>query len=262
LRGENPQPLPLPFDPVARAREVESPVMDGPRRKYYRFRAARYYGGIATADAVGCCLLCAYCWNYGRNLDPACAKGFFVSPKEAAERLLGILRRKRLNKVRVSGAEPVLGRRSFEHLVSVMEIVARREPMADFIVETNGLLFGVHPEFAKELAGFRRVFVRVCLKGWDEESFERITGARGEFFELPVHGLRFLIEAGVVAWPAVMYEVFGAKGMERVSRLLREHGISPEELEVEYLEPYPFVMGNLAERGVKLEAEPVLRRGC
>ena len=83
MKGEKPQPLHLPFDPVARAREVEGLVMDGPRRKYYRFRAARYYGGIATADAVGCCLLCAYCWNYGRNLDPVRAKGFFVSPEEA-----------------------------------------------------------------------------------------------------------------------------------------------------------------------------------
>jgi len=60
----------LPFDPVKRSGEVERAVMHGDRKKYYRFRYAGYYGGIATADTVGCNLLCTYCWNYYRNLYP------------------------------------------------------------------------------------------------------------------------------------------------------------------------------------------------
>ena len=43
------------FDPVIRARAVEKLVLVNGKRKYYRFRFARYYGGIVTADAVGCC---------------------------------------------------------------------------------------------------------------------------------------------------------------------------------------------------------------
>jgi putative SOS response-associated peptidase YedK len=31
---------------------MESIVMQGGKRKYYRFRASRHYGGIVTADAV------------------------------------------------------------------------------------------------------------------------------------------------------------------------------------------------------------------
>ncbi|HPJ84251.1 MAG TPA: hypothetical protein PLM24_04455 [Methanothrix sp.] len=54
-----------PFDPFEGASEIETIVMDGIRRKYYRFRYSRHYGGILTADAVGCNILCAYCWNYG-----------------------------------------------------------------------------------------------------------------------------------------------------------------------------------------------------
>ena len=42
-----------PFDPFVRASEVEKIVMEGSRRKYYRFRYSRHYGGIVTADAVG-----------------------------------------------------------------------------------------------------------------------------------------------------------------------------------------------------------------
>lgn len=41
------------FDPLKRAAEVESIVMQGDKRLYYRFRPAPYYGGIATGDAGG-----------------------------------------------------------------------------------------------------------------------------------------------------------------------------------------------------------------
>ena len=61
----------LPFDPIQRSREVEQIVMYDDKRMYYRFRFANFYGGIVTADAIGCNLLCAYCWNYSRNLNPA-----------------------------------------------------------------------------------------------------------------------------------------------------------------------------------------------
>ena len=49
----------FPFDPVERAEEVERLVLKDEKRLYYRFRAAPYYGGIATADAIGCSFLCA-----------------------------------------------------------------------------------------------------------------------------------------------------------------------------------------------------------
>ena len=62
--------LEFPFDPLERAAQTEQLVMQGEKRIYSRFRASRYYGGIATADAVGCSFLCAYCWNYDRNLRP------------------------------------------------------------------------------------------------------------------------------------------------------------------------------------------------
>jgi uncharacterized Fe-S cluster-containing radical SAM superfamily protein len=38
------------YDPVRKAEETSWVVCRGDSRKYYRFRAARFYGGIATAD--------------------------------------------------------------------------------------------------------------------------------------------------------------------------------------------------------------------
>lgn len=49
----------LPFNPLAGEAEMESIVMWGTQRKYYRFRSSRHYGSIVTADAVGCPFLCA-----------------------------------------------------------------------------------------------------------------------------------------------------------------------------------------------------------
>jgi len=64
--------LNFPFDPVERAAEFERLVMKDGKSLYYRFRAAPYYGGITTADAIGCSFICAYCWNYFRHLNPPC----------------------------------------------------------------------------------------------------------------------------------------------------------------------------------------------
>jgi len=33
------------------------------RRKYYKFRGGRWYGGIAAADCIGCNLKCTFCWS-------------------------------------------------------------------------------------------------------------------------------------------------------------------------------------------------------
>ena len=113
------------FDPLVRAKEVEKLILIKRKRKYYRFRFARYYGGIVTADAVGCCFLCAYCWNYFRNLKPD-KIGKFYSAKEVAERLISISTKKKCKRIRISGAEPILGKESFNHLIELISILKER----------------------------------------------------------------------------------------------------------------------------------------
>ena len=85
--------LSLPFDPLVRTAETEAMVMRGNQRKYYRFRASRHYGGIVTADAVGCPFLCAYCWNYWRNESPG-RFGEYYTAGEVVKKLTSIARRK------------------------------------------------------------------------------------------------------------------------------------------------------------------------
>jgi uncharacterized Fe-S cluster-containing radical SAM superfamily protein len=229
----------IPFDPLLRAQETEAVVMRGTKRKYYRFRASGHYGGIVTADAVGCSFLCAYCWNYWRNEDPA-GFGEFYAAEEVVEKLTTIARRKKIGLFRISGAEPVLGPASFDHLLQVI-------PAGRFIIETNGLVLGARPDLAVRLAG-RGAAVRISIKGWDEESFERISGAKREFFTYPFIALKTLLGAGVDAWPAVMGDLFGTEGMQRVAALMEEMGIRTR-IETEYLERYPGVVATMRQRG-------------
>jgi uncharacterized Fe-S cluster-containing radical SAM superfamily protein len=240
----------IPFDPLERARKVEAIVMKDLRRKYHRFRYARYYGGIATADQVGCCLLCAYCWNYFKNLNPE-KFGKFYSPKEASERILGIVDKKNVGKVRISGAEPILGEKSLNHLIKLIKFILKEDPHLTFILETNGLILGLKKQFCKKLAKFP-ILVRVSIKGWNENSFEKISGAKKEFFTFPFEAIKNLEDCGVEVWFAVMYEIFGRDGIKILKRKIREIGIRAE-VEIEYLEKYPFVTKNLVKRGIKLK---------
>ena len=175
------------YDPFILARAVERQVVSGNKRKYYRFRPSKYYGGIFTADAVGCNLRCIFCWSYRYVSD--LTQGAFYSSHEVAKRLAEGAIKHGFSRVRISGAEPTIGR---EHLISVLEEVP---PKLGFILETNGLL--IDEDYAKELSRFRNLHVRVSLKGTNPSEFSKLTGARPEFFQYQIRGVRNLVEAGV-----------------------------------------------------------------
>ncbi len=242
--------LNIPFDALQRSEETERLVMEGENRLYYKFRAAPYYGGIATADAVGCSFLCAYCWNYGRNEDPV-RFGRLFSPENVADNLLEIARRRSFNLFRVTGSEPILGEASFEHLIKVIEIILNAEPRSNFVLETNGLMLGYKEELAQRLR-FSRLLVRIAVKGVNPESFEKITGARKEFFRYPLFALRTLEQMGARAWPALMEELFTESEMNELKQTLREYNIH-SDLELESLEGYLFVLENMKRRGIFLQ---------
>ena len=242
--------LSLLFDPVQRSEEVEKLVMKGERRLYYKFRAAPYYGGIATADAIGCSFLCAYCWNYGRNENPS-RFGRFYTPEEVAENLLRISRRRLFHLFRITGSEPILGETSFNHFLKVVESIFREEPRSSFILETNGLMLGYGPELGEKLK-FENLLVRVALKGTDPLSFEKITGAQRDFFAYPLLSIKNLEAHGVKAWPALMEDLFTEEQVRDLKNTLREYDIKAE-LELESLEAYPFVLENMRRRQVSIK---------
>ncbi|WP_333655694.1 radical SAM protein [Dissulfurispira sp.] len=101
------------FDPVMFAELTKKDVCKDDSRKYYRFRPSRFYGGISTADCVGCCLRCVFCWAWNVAARPV-EHGEFYSPEDVVRRLTRIAEKKRLNQMRISGNEPTICR---EHLI-------------------------------------------------------------------------------------------------------------------------------------------------
>jgi uncharacterized Fe-S cluster-containing radical SAM superfamily protein len=182
------------YDPLQRAeavrRLVTREVNDVEQRLYYRFRADRWYGGIATGDVIGCDLSCGFCWSW-RFRDNV-SLGKFMTPQQAFNAIYSIAKSKGFTQVRLSGAEPTISRR---HLLDLIELFDERG--ITFILETNGLLIGNDPSYAKDLAAHPNVVVRVSFKGANAEEFHRLTGARAEFFELQFRAIENLVSAGL-----------------------------------------------------------------
>ena len=239
------------YDPIKRAEEVARIVCEGDRRKYHRFRPARFYGGIATADCVGCPLRCLFCWSWDQVVSPH-SHGHLYSPREVASNLAGIARKRRFRQVRISGNEPTLGR---EHLLEVLE---RIPPDMVFILETNGLLLGHDSTYTQDLARFRNLYVRVSLKGTSEEEFSALTGASRHGFSLQIQALENLSLAGVKAHPAVMVSFSPPENVKALQEKLKAIDPAFEDMEIEELVLYGSVEQRLKKAGLshKIGHEP------
>jgi uncharacterized Fe-S cluster-containing radical SAM superfamily protein len=231
-------------DPIVMGERIAKIVSSGNKRKYYRFRPAPFYGGIATADCVGCCLKCLFCWSWNIIVQPE-KVGRFYSPQEVVRKLLFIVKKKGLRQVRVSGNEPTLHR---SHLLQVLEVIPKE---IHFILETNGILIGDDSSYARDLSRFPNLYVRVSLKGACREEFSRLTGTRPEGFTLQLKALENLLEEGVDCFPAVMAHFSSPGEIEQLRRMLK--GIRPDfaDFEEEELILYPFVMDHLQRAGLK-----------
>ncbi len=218
-------------------------------RRYYRFRGGRWYGGIATGDVVGCNLRCKFCWSwrYSFYMD----KGFYASPQVVYEKLTGIAYRKRYRYVRLSGGEPTI---TMKHLLQLLELLD--ETRLIFILETNGILLGYYKEYAERLASYRRIVVRVSFKGTTPEEFERLTGARKEYYEYQFKALENLLDSGLrpgeQVYPAVMLSFSPEENIRRfLERLAEIHPALPNEIDPEYVILYPHVRKLLKTNGLK-----------
>lgn len=172
------------YNPVELSKKTESIVVNGNLKKYYRFRPTGFYGGIATADTVGCNLRCKFCWS-GNSVWNAKNTGIFYSPEQVADELQEIAGRKGFRQLRVSGGEPTIGRK---HLITLLENISSEFL---FILETNGILLGNDRSYVEELSKFQNLHVRVCLKGCTQEEFSWLTGAE-EGFEYQLKALEYL----------------------------------------------------------------------
>lgn len=225
------------MDAIKQAEKVSALVSNGRDRKYYRFRWAQYYGGIATADCVGCCLFCIFCWSWRIVTHPEkCGK--FYTPEYVANQLVKIAKKRNTNLIRISGNEPTL---NMEHLLGVLQAIPSKYR---FVLETNGILLGHDKGYCKNLAQFSNLHIRVSLKGCNEKDFEELTGADGGNFDLQLQALENLTKAGVSCHPSVMTYFSNEKDIQELR--LRLQDISPQfrHFEEEQLILYP----NIKER--------------
>ncbi|HET6514706.1 MAG TPA: radical SAM protein [Thermodesulfovibrionales bacterium] len=222
------------FDPVKLAELTRKEVCKDGLRKYYRFRPSRFYGGISTADCVGCCLRCVFCWAWKVVSHPF-DHGEFYRPEDVAKRLMGIAEKKRLSHLRIGGNEPTIG---WEHLVNVLALIDNRFL---FILETNGVLIGENEDRARDLSKYRNLHVRVSLKGTCREEFSRLTGSLPEGFDLQINALENLIRHGVNCHPACMVSFSPPENIKALRRKLKNIHTGFEDFEVEEIILYPHV---------------------
>lgn len=234
------------YDPIRRAEETARLVCRGSHRSYYRFRPARFYGGIGTADCLGCCLRCLFCWSWDKVLRPG-RYGKFYSPQQVAGKLTTIAEKKGFGQVRISGNEPTIAR---DHLIRVLEQIP--EDIL-FILETNGILIGYDATYARDLSRFENLYVRVSMKGASKAGFTRLTGAEPTGFELQIQALENLIRFNVNVHPAVMVSFSSPENIKALRTRLKEIDEDFEDFEVEEIALYGKVEERLMKAGLRYD---------
>jgi len=241
----------LLYDPVQRHLAIEKLVTrmgsEGQERKYYRIRPARWYGGVVTADCVGCGLLCKFCWVSDAVMFRPADVGKFYTSRKVADSLTALARKRGLDLLRVSGGEPTIGK---THLLQLLDTLQGRGYR--FILETNGIPIAYDEDYAEKLSKYNFMHVRVSLKGCNEEEFAMLTGAKPEGFTMQLKALQNLTDAGVSCHPSVMVSFSPRKSLQTLIQRLKQ--ISPnlgEETEIEELILYPQVVRRIKKHRLK-----------
>jgi uncharacterized Fe-S cluster-containing radical SAM superfamily protein len=236
-----------PFNPLELARETEKIFIDGNKRKYYSFRVEPFYGQMATARGPGCDLRCVFCWtdpskeasvtenvgNFGKSYSPREVYDEIVRVS-SNEHGRGIL----TEGVRVSGFEPTIGR---QHLLELIDTFRQDgDNFHWFLLETNGILLGADESYVRDLSKFGDYLqVRLSIKAGTPEAFEKKTGAKAEFFELPWQALHYLRKYGIKHRIAAMSEDPSFTPQEErrglFQRLAQYHETGNEKIDEELL---------------------------
>ncbi len=111
----------------------------------------------------------------------------------------------------------------------------------------------------EELAKYKKLHVRLSIKGTHAEEYHRLTGATEESYELPFIGLRNLMDAGVSCNACVMISFSSDENIQKVRKKL--YDIRPgllKSLELERINMFPKVANRLRNGGLK----PIRVRGA
>ena len=185
------------YDPIALTRAAERVVVRGNKRKYARLaRPLRFYGGITSAQEVGCNLRCKFCFSDKPVRRPH-STGRFYSPRQVFNALSKEADKHGHKLISASASEGTLGQ---EHLFELLELVDDSKYV--FVLETNGMTLGHDRDFALALARFKNLHVRVSIKGSNKKEYNKLTGAISDSYDLPFKALDYLIVPGFLVMPA------------------------------------------------------------
>lgn len=211
----------MAFNPLELNEKVEKIVCKNDLKKYYRFRYAKFYGGIATADCLGCNLRCFYCWSQNKVWFPE-KYGEFYSAEQVSEKLKKMMNKNKINRCRISGGEPLIGK---EHLIKVIKLIPKD---CLFILETNGIL--LDKEYIEELSKFKNLHIRLSLKASNPSMFEKITNAEKEFFNLQVKAIENLKNSNLNYSIAIMADFYNNERLKDVLKIVPKEKIEYENL--------------------------------
>ncbi|MEW6054167.1 MAG: radical SAM protein [Nitrospirota bacterium] len=239
-----------PFDPVALSLSLAEAVCKNSGMKYTVFCRSGPHGGISTGYSAGCCLRCIFCWADQSRDDPE-KFGRFYSPEEALGELLKYANPKGVKRLRLSGGEPTACR---DHLFGLLDAMQGTDSI--LTLETNGILLGADEEYVKRLSKFNQFHVRVSVKAGTAAGFQRITGAHGEFYQLPFNAVSSLIKYKMSFHVASMTDtrIMPADEKSALAKKLAETGYR-DFLEEETCIPQPDTIRRLKEAGFTVFSE-------
>ena len=121
-----------------------------------------------------------------------------------------------------------------------------------YVLETNGMILGNDPEYAQALAKYKKLHVRVSIKGDSPELFYKLTGANPDSYEFPYKALTHLIHASVSCNACLMSSFSDEEGIKRVKgKLIDVHPGILRSLEIEKITMFPKVEERLNKKGIK-----------
>ncbi|MDH5662743.1 MAG: radical SAM protein, partial [Elusimicrobiota bacterium] len=167
---------------------------------------------------------------------------------EVFEKLVSNARKAKVKKLRVSGGEPTLGK---AHLLRLLDLV--EDTNYFFVLETNGILLGKDSEYVRALKKYRNLYVRVSIKAGTPAGFERRTGGKGEFYELPYLAVETLKKEGLYFRVAPMSDsrLMPKEERKEMIRKLRKIGYK-DYLEEEICDPYDTSVIRLRKAGFSI----------
>ena len=193
---------------------IEDLVMDkSGRRRYWAIQRHPCAPEAISIYNNGCNLECIYCWNSIRNDSKRISRyGRLMSPGEVADKVNELLRKWRLNVVRVSGGEAILGFDSTHHLAKVIEYT----DCWKFVIETNGIELGRNQTLFSLFESLKdKVVFRINIKGSDYDNFERNTLRPGHWLDYAFKAIETAKKMGFKIICACMEEVVDVDKIEK-----------------------------------------------